>query len=286
VAASARRLVLGASALLEHASEPVVAALALERGLGAALPDLGEAALHALELGSGDAGATALDLADELLGTLSRGGLERQRPEPLPYLVLEISRALHLDLDAGKLQLRAVATLLEAAEAGGFLDERAPVGGLRAEDLLDPALADHRVELCAEADLGEELDDVEPAHPGTVDEVLTFSAAMQAARDGELREVDGAGAVLVVEEKLDLGELPRVTARPAREENVVRLFGTELARAQAAGSPDDRVGDVRFSRPVRADDDRHPGLEANLDWIRERLEAAQAYGAQVHAARV
>src|SRR5262249_17146880 len=49
--------------------------------------------------------------------------------------------------------------------------------------------------------------------------------------------------------------------------------------------PHERVGDVRLAGAVRADDDRNPRLEAYLDRVGKRLEAAQLDRLQVHAAR-
>src|SRR5581483_12180150 len=71
-------------------------------------------------------------------------------------------------------------------------------------------------------------------------------------------------------------------ARRAREEDVVRLLRAELARAEGAGGPADRVGDVRLAGAVRADDHADARLEAHLDRIREGLEATQLDGAEVH----
>src|SRR5207253_6164773 len=97
------------------------------------------------EVELGDARVEARDLAAELSGALRRGRLQRERPQPLPDLGLDVARALDLDGDARELQLRAVATGLEAPEPGGFLDERAPLGRTRCEARLDLPLADDRV---------------------------------------------------------------------------------------------------------------------------------------------
>src|SRR6185503_14857466 len=99
---------------------------------------------------------------------------------------LEVARAFGLDLDAGELQLGAMAAALELAETGRLLDQRAPLGRLRGEDLLDPALADDGVHLAAQPDVGQQLDDVGPAHVRPVDEVLALPAAVEPACDGEL----------------------------------------------------------------------------------------------------
>ena len=105
---------------------------------------------------------------------------------------------------------------------------------------------------------------------------------MQAAGDRELRELDRARPVPVVEEQLDLAVLRLAAAVGAGEEHVVGLLGAQLARAEGAGRPADRVGDVRFAGPVRADDDADARLEAHLDGVREGLEATQLDGAQMH----
>ena len=81
------------------------------------------------EVELGDAGVERGDLAAELLGPLGRCRLQRERPEPLPHLGLDVARALDLDRDARELQLGAMAARLETTEPGRLLDERAPLGG-------------------------------------------------------------------------------------------------------------------------------------------------------------
>ncbi len=159
-----------------------------------------------------------VELVPELLGALRGGRLEREGAQSFPHLVLEISSALRLDLDAGELQLRPVAAPLELAEARCLLDERAPLRRLRGEDLLDAALPDDGVHLPAEPDVGEHLDDVGAAHVRAVDEVLALAAAVKPACDRELRELQRPVAVLVVEEELHLGErgADRGCSRPRR----------------------------------------------------------------------
>ena len=73
---------------------------------------------------------------------------------------------------------------LEASEPGGLLEQLAPLLRLGAEDLLDPALADDRVHAAAEPEVGEELDEVDPADGGAVEEVLPLAATMEPAGDG------------------------------------------------------------------------------------------------------
>ena len=218
----------------------------------------------------------------QLLRPLGRGRLERERPEPLPNLRLDVAGALDLDRDPRELQLGAMAASLEAAEPGRLLDQRPPLGRPRREDRLDLALADDRVHPLAEPEVGEQLDEVEPPHRGPVDEVLPLAAAMQPPRDGELRVVDGQRTVGVVEEELDLAEVGRAARAAAGEEDVVRLLGPQLGRAEGAGGPADRVGDVGLAGAVRADDHADARLETDLDRVGEGLEATQLDGAQMH----
>src|SRR5207302_9642065 len=103
---------------------------------------------------------------------------------------------------------------LEASEPSGLLDELATLFGARREDLLDPTLADDRVHRSSEPEIGEELDEVDPAHRCAVDDVLSFAAAVQAPRDRKLCVIERSVTVGVVEEKLDLAEVDRPA--PAR----------------------------------------------------------------------
>ncbi len=172
---------------------------------------------------------------------------------------------------------------LELAETGSLLDELPPLLRLRREHRFDLALADDRVHRPAEPDVGEQLDEVGPAHLRLVHEVLALTAAMEPPRDRHLGEVELAeAAALVVEDELDLAALGRGPSLGAVEEHVVRLLGPQLGRRQRAGRPDDRVGDVRLARAVRPDHDGDPGLELQLQRVGKRLEAAQAERAQMH----
>ena len=79
-----------------------------------------------------------------------------------------------------------MAARLELAEPRGFLQEEAPLGRLRPEDLLDLALPDDRVHAAAEPDVGEKLDEVDTANRRLVDEVLALAAALEPSRDRDL----------------------------------------------------------------------------------------------------
>ena len=123
------------------------------------------------------------DLRKQLLRPLGGRRLQGKWAQPLLHLVLQIARALDLDAHAGELQLRAMATTLETPETGGFLDQLPPLGRLGVQHRLDTALRDDGAQTAAEPDVGEQLDEVEPANRRLVDEVLPFAAAVEAALD-------------------------------------------------------------------------------------------------------
>ena len=210
--ARARRvgeLLLGLPAIGEQQLEPPFDA-GPPGGRAAAAPiDVAQPLLEPGQVELRDPCPQAGDLDAELLRPLGGGRLERERPQPLLDLGLDVAGALDLDRDARELELGTVAAGLEAAEPRGLLDQRPALGGPRGEDRLDLALADDRVHPLAEPEVGEQLDEVEPPHSRPVDEVLTLAAAVQPPRDGELCVVDGQRAVGVVEEELDLAEVRR-----------------------------------------------------------------------------
>ena len=219
------------------------------------------------------------ELTEQLLGALGGSRLERQRPQPLLDLGLDVACALDLDPDARELELGAMLAALEPSEPCGLLQQRAPLLRLRAEDLLDPPLPDDRVHPAAEPEIGEQLDEIDATDGGAIQQVLALSPAMEPAGDGELGVRQRPFAVGVVEEQLDLAEVFAGTAAAAGEEHVVGLLGAKLRGSHRPGRPDDCVGDVGLPGAVGPHDHGNARLEANLDRFRERLEAAQLDGA-------
>ena len=119
----------------------------------------------------------ALDPGPEL----GRLRLALQRPQPGPRLALDVEGAVEVVAGGAQLQLGPAAALAVLAEAGGLLDQQAPLARLGVDDRLDPALADHRVHLAAEVGVGEDLDDVGEAAAGAVEPVDALAGAVEAA---------------------------------------------------------------------------------------------------------
>ena len=276
-----RELLLRPVALAEDALEPLGRTLPRECSAGAALVRLAPPLGDRREVELGDARPEPRHLGRELLGPLGRSGLGCERPEPRPHLGLDVPRPFDLDADPRQLELGPVPPALELSEPCRFLDQLASPLGARAEDLLDPPLADHRVHPAPEPEVGEQLDHVRPPYGRAVEQVLALAAPVQPPRDRQLRVIERP-AVGAIDQQLDFCEIRRAAAAAPGEQHVVRLLRAELARAQAPGSPHDRVDDVRLARSVRADHHCHARLEPDLERVDERLEPADLDRLEMH----
>ena len=239
-----------------RASSARRASAAATRRSSAPRPALGQPA----EVERRDRRLQAGDLLAQLLGALGSGRLQRERPQALAHLVLEVARTLDLRCHTRELQLGPVPAALEAAEAGRLLDELAPLGRLGVEHGLDPSLRDDRAQAAAEP---------------TSESSSTRSMRRTAARltryspspprcsrrdtDTSLNGRSGQAPSALSKSSSTSQRSIGCAAARAGEEDVVRLLGAELARAHRAGRPQDRVGDVRLPRAVRADDEATPG---------------------------
>ena len=155
--------------------------------------------------------------------------------------------------------------------------------GLRVDDLLDPALADHRVHLAAEVGVGEDLDHVGQAAAGAVEPVVAVARARAAATTEISENSDAGGAVGVVDHDLDLGVALRADARAAGVDHVLHRLAADAQRALLAERPEDRVGDVRLAAAVRADDHADARRKLELGALGEGLEALDGDRAEMHA---
>ena len=212
---------------------------------------------------------------------VGRLGLALERAQRLARLALDVQRAVQVVLRALELELRAAAALAVLAEAGRLLDEQAAIARRGENDLLDAALADHRVHLAAEVGVGEDLDDVGEPRACTVDPVRALSPALEAARDRDLGEVGVVGAIRV-EHHLDLGVARRANALAARVDHVLHRLAANRERALLAERPEDGVGDVRLAAAVRANDHADARREDEIRPLSKGLEALDVDRAQMH----
>ena len=155
-------------------------------------------------------------------------------------------------------------TLLAAlmlGDAGGLFNEGAAFLGAALQNGIELALADDGMRILAQSRIVQDILNVHQAARARVDEVLTLARAVHAAGDGNLVKVDGQHMVRVVEHQRDLGHAHRLARRRAREDDVFHGLAAQLLGALLAQDPQNRVGDVRFSRAVGTDDDSQARLK-------------------------
>lgn len=142
--------------------------------------------------------------------------------------------AEQIALGVVELALRLALARLVLDDAGRFLENAAAVLRARAQNLLDPTLADDGVRLLADAGIHEQLGDVlEPARLA-VDHVFAVAAAMDPPRHRHLVMLDGQRAVGVVQRKRDFPEVDGLARVAAGEDDVLHLAA---AQALALCSP-------------------------------------------------
>ncbi len=264
---------------------------------------LGEAVAQQVDLGVGfllalrDAFPGALELSEVVDGEVELGlaqvghergvlarsaGLALERAELAVDLGRDVLGALEVGVHAREAAHRAFLAPLVLEHAGGLFDERAAVFGPRVQDLLEPALADDRVGVAAEAGVVKQLLHVHEARRGLVDQVLALAVAIHPAGDGDLGELEGQRSVAVVENEVDLGDAGWLTARRTGEDDVLHRLAAKRLGGLLAEDPQHGVGDVGLARPVGADDDGDARLHGDDAAVSERLEAFECERLEVH----
>ena len=149
-----------------------------------------------------------------------------------------------------ELQLGGAAARLVLGDAGGFLDQLAPVGRPRAEDHADLALLDDRVGLGAEPGVHQQLVHVaQPAH-FAVDQVFALARAVQAPRDFDVARERVGELLEIVAWPLPLPlPLPLPCAVAVAVAVAVRRRGTPVSAATSATGVAGVGGGI--GRPVR-----------------------------------
>ena len=208
-------LLLGAVPLGEQRLELGLRPALRVVGCRAPLRRLADPLVDSGQVEGGDCRLERGDLSAQLLGPLRGARLEREWTEPLLHLRFDVPRPGDVLSHPRELQLRSVTASFELPEAGRLFHERAPLLGLRGEDLLDLALRDDGAGRPAETHVSQKLNEIGAPYRGPVDQVLPLAAPVDAAHDGDFRRELGQRVVLVVEHELDLAVGGRLaTARP------------------------------------------------------------------------
>ena len=156
---------------------------------------------------------------------------------------------------------RTLLAALVLGDAGSLLDEGTALLGAALQNGIELTLADDGMRILAQTRVVQNILNVHQAARARVDEVLALARAIHAAGDGNLVKVDGQHMVRVVEHQRDLGHAYRLASRRAREDDVFHGLAAQLLGALLAQDPQNRVGNVRFSRAVRPDDNGQTRLK-------------------------
>ena len=187
-------------------------------------------------------------------------------------------------IDVGRLQPtdRAVAAMPVLDDPGRLLDDGPMLLGSGVEHTVDPTLADEHVLVASHAAVTEHFLNVEQTARRPIHFVFARTVSIQATRHRDLREIESEPSRIVVERQGHLSATERrAHCRPCKY-HVLHPLGTERARGLGTQYPSDRIDDVRLSRAVRADDDRHARLALDPGAICERLEADEGECLQMH----
>ena len=176
-------------------------------------------------------------------------------------------------LRAVQLALRLLLAGAEAGDACGLLKDLPPVGAAGGDDLRDPALADDAVAVPAQARVHQQARDVPQAHGLAVEIVFALAAAVIAPGDGDLRRVVVKQSGGVVQHQAHLGKAHGGALLRAAEHHVLHLAAPQRPAALLPHDPQQRVGDIRFSAPVGADNGGDVPLKAQHRLIGKGLEA-------------
>ena len=178
-----------------------------------------------------------LEFLGELLVLTSTARLTLKRLELTVDLSRDIVHALELGVHVLELAGGTFLAFLVLEDARGLLDEQAAILGTSAQHVLQRALRDDRVRIAAEAGIVEDVEHVHETRWRAVDEVLALAAAIHAARDDDLIEIEGQRAIGVVEHEVDLGQADCLAGRRSGEDDVLHGLAAQLLGALLAQDP-------------------------------------------------
>ena len=177
---------------------------------------------------------------------------------------------------------RTLLAALVLGNAGSLLDKGAALLGTALQNGIELALADNGMRILTQARIVQNVLDIHQAARTRVDEVFALARTIHAAGDGNLVKVDRQHMVRVIEHQRDLGNAHRLARRRAREDDVLHGLAAQLLGALLAQYPQNRIGDIRFSRAVRTDDDGQARLKRHMGAVGKRLEPFERKGLEIH----
>ena len=210
------------------------------------------------------------------------GGLARLALEPAMLLLEradDVFQPVEIGLRSAQPQLRLVAAGVQPGDAGGLFEHPAPLGRLGADQIADLSLVHDRRGAGAGRGVGEQGLHVARARLAAVDAELRAAAALDPARDVDLRPLVIGGrrvAFGVVEGQQHLGHVARRPAGSAREDHLVHLGGPHLPRRGLAHHPAQRLDDIGLAAAIGTDDPGEARIYVEIGRLDEGFEPGEA----------
>ena len=208
--------------------------------------------------------------------------LTLQRPQLTGNLLIDVAGTGQVLVHRFNLFERTFLATLVFGNAGGLLNEGTALLGAALQNGIELALADDGMRILAQSRIVQDVLNVHQAAWTRVYEVLAFARAVHTTGDSDLVKVDRQHMVRVIEHQRDLGHAHRLARRRAREDDVFHGLAAQLLGALLAQDPQNRVGDVRFSRAVGTDDDGQARLKRHMGAVGKRLEPFEREGLEIH----
>ena len=208
--------------------------------------------------------------------------LSRQRANLRLYLGEEILEPLQVTrrlLEAPRGGMPAVAI---EADAGGLLEQRAPLVGAIGQQQVDHPCFDNDAGVAAEPGAAKQVLNIPETRRSIVEQVVALARPRQAAGDDHFSIRGGKLAVAVVKKERDLGDVHRTSRRGTLKDHVFHLAAAKQARGLLAEHPAHRVGHVRLAATVGTDNRRHTLFKREGHRVRKRLETGQFQFGELH----
>ena len=205
-------------------------------------------------------------------------GLAFQAGELLVELLAEIGQPGEVVVGLAHPALGLAAALPVQRYARRLLEEGAQLLRLRLDETRDRALLDDGVAAGAKTGAEEEIGDVAPPAPRTVQVVGRLALTVDEPPDRDLvpsGETPAGPPVGVVETQLDRGLADRPARSRAVEHDVGEELSAQLPRRALSHHPAHGIDDVGLAAAVGPDDPDQVSREFDRDRVDERLETGE-----------
>ncbi len=175
---------------------------------------------------------------------------------------------------------------LEFRDAGRFLENRAPVLRLRAEDQVDLPLLHDRVGAAADARIHEKIVDVAQPARSFVQQILGSAVAENTPRDADFVPFHAEFLFTFGEGHRHFCHAESLPGVSSGKNHVGHFASAQRLGRLLAKDPADRIEDVRFAASIRADDGSDAFVKIQDGFRCERFETEEFERLKIHREEV